>query len=134
MHLHTRYLEYSVKSHSQILDITKDVQKIINEEEFDEGNVLLFSLGSTSGLTTIEYEPGLVDADFPQLLDHLAPYGKPYKHNETWGDDNGGAHLRSSLIGCSLVVPFENGQLILGTWQQLIFINFDTRPRERKVA
>jgi len=101
--------------------------------ELTQGNATVFAIGSTTGITTIEYEPGLVNQDIREIYEKIAPYGKDYKHNLTWGDDNGAAHLRSMLTGTSLTVPFDNGTFVLGTWQQVVFIDFDTRPRERKV-
>jgi secondary thiamine-phosphate synthase enzyme len=96
--------------------------------------VLISAIGSTTGITTVEYEPGLVEHDIAEMLNKLAPYGVNYEHNKTWGDDNGAAHLRSTLIGTSQTIPFENGKLILGTWQQIIFMDFDTRPRNREIV
>jgi secondary thiamine-phosphate synthase enzyme len=98
-----------------------------------EGHVLISAIGSTSGITTLEYEPGLVRHDVADMFELIAPYGKSYKHNQTWGDDNGGAHLRSMITGTSQTLPFIDGQLILGTWQQIVFMDFDTRPRSRRV-
>ena len=134
MELTTTFIELQTKGHTDIIDISDDLQKIVNGSGLREGNVTISVIGSTSGLTTIEYEPGLVNTDFPELLNKLAPYGIPYSHDNTWGDDNGAAHLRASLLGGSIVVPFLNGKLILGTWQQVIYIDFDTRPRSRKIT
>ena len=116
------------------MDITSKVQDILEKEGFIEGSVLISAIGSTTGITTVEYEPGLVNHDISEMLDKLAPYGVQYEHNKTWGDDNGAAHLRSTLIGTSQTIPFENGKLILGTWQQIIFMDFDTRPRSREIV
>jgi secondary thiamine-phosphate synthase enzyme len=131
--LETRQIEFNTKGFTQIVDITEKVQQEIITSGFEEGNVTLFAIGSTTGLSTIEYEPGLVKKDISEMFDKLAPYGVLYAHNQTWGDDNGAAHVRSTLQGSSLVVPFVNSKLTLGTWQQIIFIDFDTRPRSRKV-
>ncbi len=131
--LETRQIEFNTKGFTQIVDITEKVQQEIIISGFVEGNVTLFAIGSTTGLSTIEYEPGLVKKDIAEMFEKLAPYGVPYAHNLTWGDDNGAAHVRSTLQGSSLVVPFVNSKLTLSTWQQLIFIDFDTRPRSRKV-
>jgi secondary thiamine-phosphate synthase enzyme len=107
---------------------------VIDELEMQEGQACVFGIGSTTGITTLEYEPGLVHTDVKAMFQHFAPYGKAYKHNQTWGDDNGAAHLRSFLVGTSFNVPFVNGKLILGTWQQIVFVDFDTRPRDRRVV
>jgi secondary thiamine-phosphate synthase enzyme len=127
-------LTFSTQGHTQIVDLTPRVQELLNSSSLREGQITVFAVGSTAGITTVEYEPGLVETDLPALFDKLAPYGKPYAHDETWGDDNGAAHLRASLLGSSLTVPFLDGGLLLGTWQQIIFLDFDTRPRSRKVV
>lgn len=132
--LETRHIEFSTKGYNHIVDITNQVENEISESSFVEGQVTLFAVGSTTGLSTIEFEPGLVNTDISEMFDKLAPYHKPYVHNQTWGDNNGAAHVRSTLQGSSLVVPFVNSKLTLGTWQQIIFIDFDTRPRSRKVV
>ena len=131
--LQTQHIEFSTKGNTQLVDITKKVQHVIDQSEFTEGNVTLFAIGSTTGISTVEYEPGLVHHDVAEMYHKIAPYGISYHHNQTWGDDNGAAHLRSTLTGSSLVIPFLHQKLILGTWQQIIFIDFDTRPRTRKV-
>lgn len=131
--LETQSIEFSTKGNTQLIDITDKVQHIINQIQFSEGNVTLFAIGSTTGLSTVEYEPGLVHHDVAEMYHKIAPYGVAYHHNQTWGDDNGAAHLRSTLTGSSLVIPFLQKKLVLGTWQQIIFIDFDTRPRSRKV-
>ena len=132
--LETRHIEFSTKGNTHIIDITTMVENEILNSEFDEGQVTLFAIGSTTGLSTIEFEPGLVHTDIAAMFDKLAPYGIPYAHNETWHDDNGAAHVRSTLQGSSLLIPFVDKRLTLGTWQQLVFIDFDTRPRARKVV
>jgi secondary thiamine-phosphate synthase enzyme len=132
--LETRQIEFSTKGYNHIVDITDKVQNEILQSGFTEGQVTLFGIGSTTGLSTIEFEPGLVNTDISAMFDKLAPYGVEYAHNQTWGDDNGAAHVRSTLQGSSLVVPFVNSELLIGTWQQIIFLDFDTRPRNRKVV
>ncbi len=131
--LETRQIEFNTKGHNHIVDITDRIHQEIHESGFKEGQVTLFAVGSTTGLSTIEFEPGLVNTDISEMFDKLAPYGVTYAHNQTWGDDNGAAHVRSTLQGSSLVVPFIKSRLTLGTWQQVIFLDFDTRPRSRKV-
>ena len=132
--IETHFIEFSTKGKTDIIDITPRVSDILEKSGFREGHIALFAIGSTTGLTTVEYEPGLVDHDLAEMYQKIAPYDVPYQHNLTWGDDNGASHLRSTLTGSSLSVPFLNGSLILGTWQQIIFIDFDTRNRSRKVA
>ena len=134
MKISTQRIQLQTKGFTQIIDITGEVQKLMDDEGFSEGSVLISAIGSTTGITSIEFEPGLVNHDIAEMLDKLAPYGVNYEHNKTWHDDNGAAHLRSSLIGTSQSFPFENGKLILGTWQQIVFIDFDTRERNREIA
>ena len=134
MKIITEYLEFSTKGHNHIVDITPGVKSHISSSGLQEGNVLISAIGSTTGITTLEFEPGLVHHDVDEMFELFAPYGKPYKHNQTWGDDNGSAHLRSTLTGTSITIPFAKGRLILGTWQQIVFMDFDTRPRNRKVV
>lgn len=129
----TTTLEFSTKGKTDIIDITDKVRSALHNSGFKEGQVTLFSIGSTTGLGTIEYEPGLVHHDVAEMLNKFAPYGVHYEHNQTWGDDNGASHLRSTLQGTSLVVPFNQGKLLLGTWQQIVFLDFDTRTRSRKM-
>jgi len=134
MELITKFIELQTKGKTDIIDITDDVQQIIANSGLEEGTTIIFAIGSTGGITTVEYEPGLVKTDLPKLFDKLAPYNFDYAHHGTWGDDNGAAHLRASLLGCSTAIPFTQGKLLLGTWQQIIFIDFDTRPRSRKIT
>ena len=134
MEIETVQIEFSTKGKTDIIDITPKVSDAVERFGFREGHVILFSIGSTSGLSTIEYEPGLVQHDVSDMFNTFAPYGKHYQHNLTWGDDNGAAHLRSTLTGSSLSIPFTKGKLVLGTWQQIAFLDFDTRPRSRKVV
>lgn len=134
MEIHTVQIEFSTRGSTDIIDITPRVTEVLENSGFREGHVIIFSIGSTSGISTIEYEPGLVHHDVSQMFENFAPYGIPYEHNQTWGDDNGAAHLRSTLTGSSLSIPFTNGKLLLGTWQQIAFFDFDTRPRSRKVV
>ena len=133
INLETHSIEFSTKGNNQLVDLTDRVQQVLNKSGYNEGNITLFAIGSTTGLSTVEYEPGLVHHDVAEMYQKIAPYGVSYHHNQTWGDDNGAAHLRSTLTGSSLVIPFINQKLILGTWQQIIFIDFDTRARSRKV-
>lgn len=131
--LETHSIDFQTKGNTQLIDITEMVQRVIYERGFVEGNITLFAVGSTTGLSTVEYEPGLVHHDVAEMYEKIAPYGNYYRHNETWGDDNGASHLRSTITGSSLIVPFMHQTLVLGTWQQIVFIDFDTRGRSRKV-
>ncbi len=132
--IQTEYINITTKGHSEIIDLTPQVSQIIVDSEMIQGQATVFGIGSTTGITTLEFEPGLVTHDVAEMLDLIAPYHKSYRHNQTWGDDNGAAHLRSLLVGTSYVCPFAGRRLLLGTWQQIVFIDFDTRPRSRKIA
>jgi secondary thiamine-phosphate synthase enzyme len=110
------------------------VRQVVAETGLVNGTVTVFNVGSTAGITTIEYEPGLVKHDINAAFEKIAPQAGRYEHEETWHDDNGHAHVRASMLGPSLVVPFDQQDLILGTWQQIVLIDFDTRPRTRKVV
>lgn len=134
MTINTHILEFRTGGHTDIVDLTPRIRKALQETGLTEGQVTVFAVGSTTGISTLEYEPGLVDHDVRAMLDQLAPYGRNYRHNQTWGDDNGAAHLRSLLTGTSYTAPFAAGRLLLGTWQQVVFLDFDTRPRERQVV
>ena len=125
-------LQFSTKGFNQILDITPSVQKAVQGSGVKEGVAHLFVKGSTAALSTIEYEPGAL-ADLQRALDQIAPMNAEYAHNERWGDGNGYAHLRAALLKPDLCVPIRGGKLVLGTWQQIILIDFDNRPRERQV-
>ncbi|MCI0449055.1 MAG: secondary thiamine-phosphate synthase enzyme YjbQ [Chlorobi bacterium] len=115
-----------------IVDITENVRYNLLTHKLKHGNANVFVVGSTASISTIEYEPGL-KKDLPEILEKFIPSNKRYHHDDTWGDHNGHSHLRSTLFGCSQTVPFVNGELLLGTWQQIILIDFDERPRTRKV-
>lgn len=121
------------KGHSDIVDITHQVKEKVSISGLKNGSVLVFVPGATGSVTTMEYEPGLI-ADMQVALERLAPRKLEYDHNLKWGDGNGHSHIRASLLGPSLVVPFMDGQLILGTWQQIIFIDMDNRPRSRELV
>jgi secondary thiamine-phosphate synthase enzyme len=128
----TEKIEVNTRGNTDIIDITTKVQEIITNSGLKEGNALVFAVGSTAGITTIEYEPGLLK-DLPELLEKLIPSSRPYHHDKTWGDGNGYSHLRASMLGSSFQVPFSKGYLLLGTWQQIVFIDFDNRSRQRKI-
>jgi secondary thiamine-phosphate synthase enzyme len=133
MALVTDTVAVSTRGDSHMLDLTPQVQDLVRRHGFREGQALVFVPGSTAALTTVEFEPGL-QADLPAALERLAPRGLRYAHEETWHDDNGHSHVRASLLGPSLVVPFARGRLLLGTWQQIVLVDFDTRPRHREVV
>ena len=118
--------------HVDISDITPRVAEQVAKTGIKNGIVTVFVTGSTAGVTTVEYEPGLV-ADLQSMWERLVPKGVAYAHNERWHDGNGYAHVRASLLGASLVVPLANGKIVLGTWQQIVLADFDNRPRSRQV-
>jgi len=122
----------SCQGFCDIKNITDDVNKIVQDSQVENGIVVVFSRHSTAGLTIIEYEEGIIK-DLCELLDKVVPRGKSYHHDRTWGDKNGFSHLRSSLMSSSLSIPLINRELQLGTWQQIVFCDFDNRPRRRKV-
>lgn len=128
----TDTIHLKTKGNTDIIDITDRVQEIINKQSISTGQVLIFVPGSTGGLTTVEYEPGLMK-DLPEAYERIAPTGRTYHHDATWGDGNGYAHVRASLTGPSLAVPVRDGRMTLGTWQQIIFIDFDNRSRSREI-
>jgi len=125
-------LAFSTQGYNDIKDITPFLKDYLHKSGLKDGHLIVFVPGSTGGITTIEYEPGLI-MDFPELMERLAPMKANYHHDDTWHDGNGYAHLRASLIGPSITIPFENHQLILGTWQQVIFLDFDNGPRDRQL-
>lgn len=120
------------KGNADMIDITGYIREAIEEHRFVEGSATVFVPGATGGVTTIEFEPGLRE-DFPKSFDKIAPANAVYKHNETWHDGNGHSHVRASLLGPSLTVPFSEARLILGQWQQIVLLDFDNKPRERRV-
>jgi secondary thiamine-phosphate synthase enzyme len=128
----TKSLQVKSKSENDIIDITDQVSKTVKESKVENGAVIVFVVGSTAAITTIEYEPGL-QKDFPEMLSRLAPKESEYAHDNTWHDGNGHSHVRASLIGPSLTIPIIEGRLTLGTWQQIVLVEMDTRPRERKI-
>ncbi|NQT95221.1 MAG: YjbQ family protein [Candidatus Omnitrophica bacterium] len=129
----TEHININTKGKADIIDITDKVRSKLTRTKLKDGTVTIFVIGSTGGLTTIEYEPALV-SDIKGLFDKLIPSNIQYAHDATWGDANGHSHLRASLLGPSLTVPFSGNELTLGTWQQIIFIDFDNRSRSRKVV
>ncbi len=130
--IRTSKLVERTQGYCDIIDITAKVQGQIQKEKIHRGLATLFVSGSTAALTTIEYEPGLVE-DLKELLERFIPSNKKYHHDDRWGDDNGFSHLRAALLGPSLQVPIESGRLLLGTWQQIVLLDFDNRPRTREI-
>ncbi len=118
---------------TDVHDITALIQAVVSDSGLTAGIATIFCPGSTGGLTTIEYEDGVV-FDLQQVLDEIVPPARDYRHHERWGDDNGSAHIRAALIGPSLTVPFVASRLTLGAWQQIVFIDFDTSPRLRRLV
>ncbi len=128
----TERIQIQTRGNCDIIDITKQVSETVRKSGIKDGTVTVFVAHSTCGISTVEYEPGLI-SDLQELFERIAPQGIPYSHDKRWGDGNGHAHVRSTLLGASLVIPFADGQPILGTWQQVILIDFDNRARTREV-
>jgi len=129
----TKRISLESKGHCDIIDITPEVQQRLSETDISEGTVTLFISGSTAGISTIEFEPGLL-SDFQSMWERNVPQDIPYKHDRAWGDGNGHSHVRASLLGASLVIPFSEKRLALGTWQQVVVVDFDNRPRSRQIV
>ena len=125
-------ISLNTKGFSDIHDVTRQVGEIIAESGMRNGLVSVTSIGSTASVTTIEFEPALVE-DFRELLEKLAPVAQPTRHGSTWGDDNGFSHLRASLMGPGVALPLVEGGLLLGTWQQVVVVDHDNRPRDRRI-
>ncbi len=125
-------LKVRTRREGEVVDITGQVQEEVGKAKPNDGIAFLFVPGSTGALTTIEYEPGLV-IDFCSALDRLVPRNLPYEHEKRWHDGNGHSHVKASLLGPDLTVPFKNRNLLLGTWQQIVFVELDVRPRDRTV-
>lgn len=133
MKITTKSIPVSTRGKTHIIDITPQAQDLLQKCRIDNGTITFFVSGSTAGLTTIEYEPGLLQ-DMPEAFEKMAPAGKHYHHDDTWGDANGYSHVRAAMLGPSLVVPFSAGRMLLGTWQQVVLIDFDNRPRRREIV
>jgi secondary thiamine-phosphate synthase enzyme len=129
----TKKIKFKTRGEVDILDITKQVNKVIQETPLKDGIATVFVAGATGAITTIEYEPGLIE-DLPNALEKLAPKNAYYKHHEMWHDGNGHSHVRASILGPSLTVPFNDKRLILGTWQQIVFLELDVKPRSREIT
>lgn len=133
MEIHTEQFTISTRGNSEVLDLTPNVRTLFSRYGLKEGSVTVFVVGSTASVTTTEYEPGL-RKDIPAMLERVAPRDLRYHHDDTWHDGNGHSHVRAALMGCSLTIPFANGELLLGTWQQIVLLDHDNRPRERTVV
>ena len=129
----TKSFSVKTKGDTDIIDITAQVGNALKEAKLSNGTLTVFVPGSTAGITTTEYEPGLLK-DLPALFEKLIPKGAEYHHNLTWGDGNGYSHVRAALVKSFFTVPFVNGEMILGTWQQIILIDFDNRRRQRQIV
>ncbi|MCC7355945.1 MAG: YjbQ family protein [Anaerolineae bacterium] len=129
----TQELRVATRGDGEVIDITDDVGAEVAKSAVQDGIVTLFVPGSTAGLTTIEYESGAVH-DLQEMFERIASARLAYRHNLRWGDGNGHAHVRAALLGASLTVPFSRKRLLLGTWQQIVMVDFDNRPRERRVV
>ncbi len=126
------WVEVQTNGFNDIINLTPQIQQFVRQNNLKEGQLLIFINGSTAAISTVEYEPGLLK-DIPEMMEKIAPMNRRYHHDDTWHDGNGYAHLRSTLTGTSLTVPVIDGQLILGTWQQIILMDFDNTKRKRRV-
>ncbi len=128
----TKKISLQSKGHCDIIDITPQVEQQVAEAGINNGTVTLFVTGSTAGISTIEFESGLL-SDFQSMWERTMPENIPYNHDRAWGDGNGHSHVRASLLGASLVIPFNDRRLTLGTWQQIVLVDFDNRSRSRQI-
>ncbi len=133
MKIVTSELPFKTTGQTDIINITREVQEEVLQSGVQDGSIMLFISGSTAALTTIEFESGVVN-DLKKAIDRIAPRDIPYEHDRRWGDGNGFSHVRASLLGPSLSIPLMEGRLFLGTWQQVVLLDFDNRPRSRKVT
>jgi len=130
--IYTKKFSQKTSGFCDIIDITAKVREHIEKEKIKQGLVTVFVSGSTAALTTIEFESGLVQ-DLKEVVEKLIPSDRRYHHDDRWGDDNGFSHLRAAVFGPSLAIPIENGRPVLGTWQQIVLLDFDNRPRTREI-
>ena len=128
----TKRISLQTKGHCDIIDITPQVKQQVAETGINNGTATLFVAGSTAGISTIEFESGLL-SDFQGMWERTIPKNIPYNHDRRWGDGNGYSHVRASVLGASLVIPFNDKELALGTWQQIVLVDFDNRPRSRQI-
>lgn len=132
MTIKTRIIKIKSKKENDMIDLTEKISQSILDSKISDGIVTIFVKGSTGSITTIEYEPGLIK-DFPDMLSRVAPKDIKYGHEDMWHDGNGHSHVKASLVGSSLTIPFNENILCLGTWQQIVFIEFDTKNRDRDI-
>ena len=128
----TKTAQIETRGENDVINITGQTSKALEESKLQDGLVTVFISGSTAAITTIEYEPGLKQ-DLPRMLSRIVPKNIEYQHDNTWHDGNGHSHIKASLIGPSMTIPFKDGNLMLGTWQQIVLLETDTRPRERNI-
>lgn len=133
MSVKTYEIKVKTSGDGDIIDLTQKVADSVSRSGVSDGLVLTFLPGSTGAITSIEFEPGL-KKDLPELYDRLIPKDRPYEHDKTWGDGNGFSHLRAALTGASFTCPLSAGRLVLGTWQQIVLLDFDNRPRTREIV
>lgn len=134
MSVETHRIRVSSKGDCQIIDLTGEVKDALADGTIRDGIVTVFVVGSTASISTTEYEPGLVQRDLAVAYERIAPEDETYLHEETWHDDNGHSHVRATLTGPSITVPLVGGEMALGTWQQIVLMDFDTRPRQREIV
>lgn len=132
MAVKTTSIKLETRGETHLIDVTREVGRAVKDSGISEGIVTVFVPGSTAGVTTIEYESGAI-RDFQNAIERIAPKGIHYEHDARWGDGNGYSHIRASLLGPSLTVPFSSSRLLLGTWQQIVFVDFDNRSRRREL-
>ncbi|MDR2018916.1 MAG: secondary thiamine-phosphate synthase enzyme YjbQ [Syntrophobacterales bacterium] len=133
MKIITEKITHDTKGSGDIINITSELTGLLQKSTLMDGNMTVFVSGSTAGITTLEYEPGLIK-DIKEFYEKIAPSGAIYHHDNTWGDANGFSHIRAAFTGPSLTIPFQGGRLLLGTWQQVALTEFDNRPRNRQVT
>jgi len=134
MMVKTQNITIKTKGNCDVVNVTEQVASAVAAADIQQGTATLFNVGSTAAITTTEYEPGLANHDLKAAFEKIAPENARYEHELTWHDDNGHAHVRASLLGPSLSVPIVDGRLTLGTWQQIVLVDFDTRPRTRTIV
>lgn len=133
MSVFAQQFDVETRGHNHVLNLTAAVEKLAAASRIHDGIAVIFVVGSTAAITTTEFEPGLVNHDLAAAFEKIAPRDGRYEHEKTWNDDNGHAHICAALLGPSLVIPVVSGRLPLGAWQQIVLIDFDTRPRTRTI-
>jgi secondary thiamine-phosphate synthase enzyme len=134
MSVETHRVTLESRGHTHVLDLTHRVEERLAQGKIRDGIVTVFVIGSTAAITATEFEPGLATSDLREAYERIAPERAHYKHHETWNDDNGHSHVRATVTGPSLTVPLVEGKMTLGTWQQIVLLDFDTRPRRREIV